>query len=436
MSKSLKNTFKIFTYSCIFYLCACGSQDVITFVEDTSPIRETHKLIASDGQVDDFFGYAVATENDHLLIGAPVKKINDKETGAVYIFKREGENWLELSQLKPEYEYPQLFGYSIAVSGNLAIVGSPLDTNVDTNGNETSGKGAAYIFERRDDEWIQLQRLTPKEWYDGDQFGIAVAVAGNRVVVSSHENFNPNTDGSTYEGGSTFIFEYKDGQWLETEKLTLSTPELAEAFGSSVAVSEDHVIVGSGPALYTSNYDVYSSGSVYTYSKEGQTLMRNKLLPEDDQFSFGTAVALSENYLAVSGGTSALTDRSGGVSIFKHQDGTWVESARAKASDGAGGSLLSIDLQDDYLILGSITDTGSHCRLETDPCIRDSGAAYFYKRSGESWNEIAKFRASDAFENQNLGYASSLGDDFVAIGAPGNNNGNTPGAVYLFSKNP
>jgi len=125
-----------------------------------------------------------------------------------------------------------LFGSSVAVSGDFAVVGATDDDDAGSN------SGSAYVFDRDHggaNEWGQVAKLSASDAAAGDRFGRSVAISGNTAVVGS---------GGV---GSAYVFERDQfDQWTEIKKLTGSgTP--GGSFGGSVAISGDYVVVGAAP---------------------------------------------------------------------------------------------------------------------------------------------------------------------------------------------
>ena len=210
---------------------------------EATAFNEVKKITASDAQVADDFGVSVAVSGDTAVVGANLEDAAGTDAGAAYVFQRnEGGagSWGELKKLTASdaeaYDY---FGYSVAVSGDTAVVGAWVE---DSGG---SFAGAAYVFQRNEggvDNWGEVKKLTASDAEASDQFGASVAVNGDTAVV-----------GAIGEGaggifaGAAYVFQRDDGgadNWGEVKKLTASNAEAADFFGASVAVSGDTAVVG------------------------------------------------------------------------------------------------------------------------------------------------------------------------------------------------
>ena len=124
---------------------------------------QDQKLTASDGAVDDYFGTYVAIDGDTAIIGAPRDDNTGAESGAAYIFVRDGGgNWTPQQKITPtDPGATDNFGLSVAISGDTVIVGAPDEDSATTGVNSTpdeeaTNSGAAYVFQRSGDVWSQM----------------------------------------------------------------------------------------------------------------------------------------------------------------------------------------------------------------------------------------------------------------------------------------
>ncbi|HRI65111.1 MAG TPA: hypothetical protein PK156_12770 [Polyangium sp.] len=146
---------------------------------------EQQKLTASDGAEGDFLGRAVALSGDTALVGADYDQIgaNDLQ-GSAYVFTRSGGVWTEQQKLTAsDGETDDLFGGSVALSGDTALVGAVYD---DVGANIHQGSG--YVFTRSGGVWTAQQKLTASDGAEYDDFGVSVALDGNTALVGAHQN--------------------------------------------------------------------------------------------------------------------------------------------------------------------------------------------------------------------------------------------------------
>jgi len=120
-------------------------------------------LTAADGSAYDLFGYSVAISGDTVIVGAVYHDVaGNEDRGAAYIFGRNqggADQWGQVARLTAAdgSAYDE-FGWSVAISGDTALVGAP-SGDVGSNTNQ----GSAYVFGRNQDgtdHWGQVARLT------------------------------------------------------------------------------------------------------------------------------------------------------------------------------------------------------------------------------------------------------------------------------------
>lgn len=195
-----------------------------------------HRLTASDGADVDFFGQSVAIDGDRAVIGAPLDDDLGDNSGAAYIFERQGDgSWLEIDKLtSSDGGTEQRFAQSVALSGDYVVVGVPSDGEVGING------GAAYAFERQGDgSWLETDRILPSDGVTLDFFGFSAAVEGEDAVIGAY-----GTDTTSPFGGALYAFtRQSDGTWTETAKLEASDGQSA-ALGIALAFSQGRVLGG------------------------------------------------------------------------------------------------------------------------------------------------------------------------------------------------
>ena len=176
----------------------------------------------------DSFGYSVAISGNTMVIGAYQDDTGATDAGAAYVFDATSGTLLQ-TLVNPTPAASDWFGYSVAISGNIVVVGMHLD---DTGATDT---GAAYIFDAS--TGALLKTLTNPASAAGDNFGVSVAVSGDNVVVGAEFNDTGATD-----AGAAYIFDTTSGVLLQT--LTNPTPAGWDLFGVSVAVAGNTVVVG------------------------------------------------------------------------------------------------------------------------------------------------------------------------------------------------
>jgi len=325
-----------------------------------------------------------------------------------------------------------LFGISVAISGDYAVVGAVAEDGAGTS------RGAAYVFYRNQggaDSWGQVKRLRASDAADDDGFGFAVALDGDTLIVGAD-----GEDGSGTDEGAAYVF-YKDqggaDNWGQVVKLTAGDPDDVNQFGYSVAVSGDAVLVGS-PGDNGAGSD---RGAAYVFSRDlggadgwGQV---KKLTASDtaDDVWLGNSVAL-DGSLAVVG---AAWDDGGGTNrgaayLFGRDQGgaeNWGEVKKLTASDANNSDIFgyAVALDGDYVVVGAGWSEGGGT---------ERGQAYLFARNEggtDNWGEVQRLRASDGANQDWFGFSVALDGLYLLVGADGEDGAGTErGAAYLFRK--
>ncbi len=252
------------------------------------------KIVPNDGANSDTFGHAVATSGDYIAVGSPQDDDNGGNSGAVYIFQRQGTGWVQVAKIVANSVAGDRFGHAVALSGNRLAVGAP---NRDANGSDS---GAAYIFTRNaPNQWVQTKFLLPvtagggNDGSGGDLFGSSVDLDDDHVIVGS-----PRDDDGGNDRGSAYIFRQDAGganNWGRVAKILGGDALNNDQFGFSVALSENLALVGM-PFSGESNQSRWGSAWVF-HRHEGGTNnwgIVEELLPPDggNNQEFGYSVAL------------------------------------------------------------------------------------------------------------------------------------------------
>jgi hypothetical protein len=231
------------------------------FVNVASVWTQQAELIAADPGVGDKFGIDVAVDGDTAVVGAYFVDDPGTEAGSAYVFTRSAGMWTQQAELTPSdgasYDH---FGRSVAVEGDTVLVGATDATD------GTGDTGAAYVFERNGSVWTESEKLTGSVVSWGADFGISVALEGDVAVIGAkNDDAVANDSGSAFvfERGVT-------GAWTESAKLVPADASLNDRFGRSVAIDGTTIAVGAsydsdggGGAVYVFVRGVGGSWSEY-----------------------------------------------------------------------------------------------------------------------------------------------------------------------------
>ncbi|MBW2390750.1 MAG: FG-GAP repeat protein, partial [Deltaproteobacteria bacterium] len=270
------------------------------------------KILASDGQGIDTFGFSVAIAGDVIVVGAASDDFGNR-SGSAYVYRFDGADWVEEQKLTAsDPMLNQQFGISVATSGDLIVVGAQLD--------EDSGAsaGAAYIYRFDGASWVEEQKLLASDGATGALFGIAVAIAGNAIVVGA---FNDDDSGSL--SGSAYVFRFDGTNWVEEDKLTASDGAAFKFFGNSVAISADLIVVG---AEFDGENGLFA-GAAYVYRFDGTDWIEEQKLTGSDGASgdlFGFSVAIAGDVVVVGANRDdEVGEDSGSAYVYRYDGVTW-----------------------------------------------------------------------------------------------------------------
>ncbi len=312
------------------------------------------KLTSEDAEERDVFGRSVSIDRDVILIGARWDDDNGVDSGSAYVFRFDGGTWVEEGKLTASDAAPgDQFGQSVSIWGDTATVGARYN---DENGDAA---GAAYMFHFDGQAWEEEGKLTPSDAAAHDVFGTSVATSGNITVVGAPSNDDVCPSDVFCDSGSAYVFRYSGITWAQDAKLTASDAREGDGFGRSVAlaVAGDRIVVGT-PGADVSASD---SGAAYVFRFDGNAWVEEaRLAPEDAERwdSFGTSVSVSKDTVLVG---SPGADDAGSAYAFRFDGSTWIQSAKVTPLGGAPGDSFggSVSLHDDTVVIGASADDGA-----------------------------------------------------------------------------
>uniref|UniRef100_A0AB38ZMA1 Glycine-rich domain-containing protein n=1 Tax=Mantoniella tinhauana virus 1 TaxID=3111543 RepID=A0AB38ZMA1_9VIRU len=271
------------------------------------------KIVASDAQAGDQFGYSVAISGDYAIVGARSEDAGGSSAGAAYVFKRTGDNtWSSGTKIvASDAQAGDSFGRSVAISGDYAIVGARRE---DAGGSDA---GAAYVFKRTgDNTWSSGTKIVASDAQAGDEFGHSVAISGDYAIVGALYE-----DAGGSDAGAAYIFKRTgDNTWSSGTKIVASDAQASDYFGISVAISGDYAIVGA----HNEDAGGSDAGAAYVFKRTGDNTWSSgtKIVASDAQAGdfFGFSVAISGDYAIVGAyGEDAGGSDAGASYIFQAQ---------------------------------------------------------------------------------------------------------------------
>ena len=308
-----------------------SSGSAYIFRHDGSTWIQEAKITADDARLGDQFGWSVSLDGDLAIVGAIFDDVRLSgmlftNSGSAYIFRREGTAWIQEARIIPaDPATGVLFGYSVSISGNRAIVGTRFDAPAGFS------SGSTYIFRREGTAWIQEAKIIPADLASGDSFGYSVSISGNRALIGARGD-----DDAGSGSGSAYIFRREGTAWIQEAKINAADAATLDRFGTSVSITGDRALVGTPGDDHAGS----RSGSAYVFRRTGttwsqETKLTASVATNNDQF--GRSVSITGNRALI--GASIHTFGGieyGATHVFQRIGTAWVQEETLTPSDGDG----------------------------------------------------------------------------------------------------
>lgn len=381
------------------------------------------KLIPPDVEYEDNFGSAVAIDGDWALIGSPLDDDLGDQSGAVYVYRRVSGTWQLSQKLKASDAVPSAqFGNALAMHGDIAVVGAFTDRPMGIQ-----AAGSVYVFERSGTSWVQRSKLWASDASPNWNFGEAVDISSGVIAVGS----GVATGVSAYSG-LAYVFEGSGSSWVQTARLVPSDAAQGDAFGDSVSVDGNRLVVGAPSANLPTGGN---QGVAYYFvsPSPGSWIEAQKLSGPgtlNDYLGFDLDLE-GDNLLVSAPGANVAGSNSGAVHYFRYQSGAWNHTQVLVGRDSTSGDEFGAWVaHDDGIALMS----GFAC----DDLAPYSGGGYAFSLQGSMWQQDGKLLPQDSFANHEVGLGVAVSGRTAILGCPFDNSAcpQDPachsGAAYIF----
>ncbi len=362
------------------------------------------ELTRTDGVEGSYvwFGYSVSLSGEMAVVGAPRDDENGYNSGSAYIFRNGPAGWAEVARLLPDDgAAADWFGRSVGIDGNTVVIGAPQDRN-------SQLPGAAYVFEDTGTGWAQVAKLFSGLDPPGFKFGHSVSISDGTILVGSPEE---NLTGTTY------IYEDDGNGWTHTANL-----QAGGLFGLSVAISGDKAIVGAPnrPQYDKKGKQVSKGGGLdmaYVFEKDGSGWTQVAELTGGDQFAydyFGWSVAIDGNK-AIVGAPQFMLSEDGLACVFEDDGTGWkaVDTLLGSYSTGDGDFGTSVAISGDTALVA-------------DP---EDGYVYVFEQDDSGWEETELLVGGG-----NIFLPVAIDGNTALVGDPWSSpDPDFPGTVYVFA---
>lgn len=307
------------------------------------------------------------------------------------------------------------FGAALAIDGNVMVVGA---TGVFDG-------GRAHVFRYNGATWAFEQTLTPTAGASFDGFGHAVAVDGDVIAVGA-----PFTE---FQTGMVVVFRHDGANWVEEQTLVPPEVDANDWFGNAVAVEGDWLI-GGAPR---ENCDAQGNecGAAYAYLFTGGAWVQQQELLGGGGFhgnGFGDSLSLDAGTLVVGAPWNegiAMPPGPGQVDVFRLDGPAWSQVGQMNdfgLTNYAGfGDAVAVSGPD--VLAGAPGDDFGGWT--------DAGSVYFFEESGASWNQIGNPPGPDPDDFDQFALEVAVDQGVAVAGAPwADDAGTDVGIANLYRK--
>jgi len=353
----------------VFALALLGMAATPALSVAATPWQPQTTLTAVTGPAAfDYFGWSVAISGNRAIVGAVEDYALEPGThrGSAYVFVRKGTTWTEEAKLNPADGLAfARFGYSVAISGDTAIVGAPF-------GGDETGKAYVYRYDAATDDWFLETSLAAANAAPRDRFGYAVAISGDTAIVGSYAL------GANRTQGVAFAYTRTGTSWSAPSPLAATDQAAGDLFGFSVGVSGDTAIVGApGKPPQGAAYAFVRNGAAWV--QQGLKLTGSGGVAQD---FFGRSVAISGD-TAVVQFLNQLNAGTRGAHFFVRTNEVWAEQQKVSAPN-AGSHLGRVAISGETAVVGTsiYTRSGVGWALQETLTVNDGDAANTFGETG------------------------------------------------------
>lgn len=323
------------------------------------------RIVAPDLFTEDLFGFAVDIGRVHAIVGAPRAIVGGRiDQGVAHVFRRESGTWIPDAKLvSPAGREMEFFGAAVAIDGDTALVGAPFENSAGLEA------GAGYVFRRGVQGWALESRLASPGFSELGVAGLAVALDGDVALLGAPDS----TIGEARFAGVVQVFERSGTSWRHAGTVAAPDGSQGDAFGSSVSLDSDEMIVG---AAQDAEATFAAAGAAYVFTRGAAgawTFVRRVVSPQPSRNAFfGASVSISDGRALVGSiGFDGSAPNTGAAFLFERGGGTWPLAQSLAANSPQGGALFG-----NSVALGPVAAlVGEPLRDRVNP---DEGAAYAF----------------------------------------------------------
>ena len=263
------------------------------------------------------------------------------------------------------------FGFSVAISGDTAVVGCPY---------HAKGAGRGFFFTDTAKGWKQVAELKGSDTVANDHLGWSTAISGNTALVGAYEHARG--------AGRVYVFTRTAGLWRQTAELKAPDPAPGTGFGASVAISGRTAIVGTSPVISISSDRIEGlPAHAYVFTEHGTVWQQTAVLKGSDTVAgdqFASSLAISGTTAVV--GAPGHDNNAGRAYLFTETAAGWTQTAEIKGSDTVSGK----DLHESGSLFGSSVSIAGTNAVVGAANPNGGGSAYLFEVTATGWKQTAE----------------------------------------------
>lgn len=274
------------------------------------------------------------------------------------------------------------------------------------------------------DQWVQTQEVTETSTGFTPEFGVSVALHGTTAMIGAQQM----KVGDNEDQGAVYVFEESGGVWTMTQQIVASDGAAGDTFGNAVVFDGTTALIGAYAATIGDNF---GQGAAYVFTLQGGTWTQTQKLTADDGAAidfFGISIGLSGSTAFVGADDAQIGNNGsqGTAYVFTESGGVWTQSQKLVADDGGPSDIFGYSMVFD----------GTTAMISAYSQNQSTGAVYVFGQSGGTWTQTQKLLASDAATNTYFGYSMALSGSTLLVGSWGANPGgvDTQGVAYIFNE--
>lgn len=353
-------------------------------------------LIASDGAAYNEFGWSIAISGRTAVIGAINAKIGDHNSqGAAYVFARGDDGiWSETQKLVAADGFSvDWFGNAVAMNDDTIVVAA-----YGAHYNDQAMRGSVYVYTQVGGVWTQTQQLVAGDGGVGDGFGSAIALSGDTLLASS-----PGAEiGDQHEQGAVYRFALVDGVWNQAQKIVVAEGVENDQLGSALAIDGDTAVIGAiwrqgerGVAYVFTNTGGDWSQAQRLAASDGAAIGTDGIgLPPTDNFGMTLALQGDTALIGASNVTVGANAGQGAAYLFRRSGGSFAGTHTFTENEGIASPYFgaAVALEGDDVLIGMFGYTPDWDHYQ-------QGAAYFYHRAPIAISASERAALIDLYNN-------------------------------------